>query len=597
MDRQNSYESVSDFAISKFKESLLNDEENHFNLMEDYNFPHWIEITDKVQSVWLKSYSDKLKIYNDDSQIDTLFNQFRTYMSKIMSKRSEYQALKKYIDYVIEFRINQIRTASFDDENDQKENVNNDENINKLALKAVVKLDALNLKPIKDLNSDLSLKKQEYIKNMNLFVVENLIRAHSKDGNINDNTTLVTDVAFEIDQEHVFGFLDNIPKYTNLFATCGNNIVNIIDSETGKIIKRFNDDLLMNRNKESFNCLAWSILNKNVSVLACAGAHGQIKIIVPKYSSCFSRIDAHTAPITCLLFHYKYSDILLSASDDNTIKIWRISLKEGSSDLDSECSNELLNTIQIGDNQTKTKETIFSMCFVSNDYFLIATRNNIYNIKLSDEILFGQKFDSPMEIQNESMTNEDVINFMTSKPKTKEYLTATPTKMIGISAQNMIYEELIIANKIIYYKDILFANLLNSNFVYIINISSELNEFNEENLVLKVVSNIKVDEGKSTEINKINLYKEEDSIIILKSSSDGNFYLIFLNETLDNYIRSMRYITPTDYVIKPYSDPGKKTNIKNYGLMEKPSVISTVYNSKVLISVTNQNMIVTLRKP
>ena len=60
------------------------------------------------------------------------------------------------------------------------------------------------------------------------------------------------------------------------------------------------------------------------------------------------------------------------------------------------------------------------MCFVSNDYFLIATRNNIYNIKLSDEILFGQKFDSPMEIQNESMTNEDVINFMTSKPKTKE---------------------------------------------------------------------------------------------------------------------------------------------------------------------------------
>lgn len=119
-------------------------------------------------------------------------------------------------------------------------------------------------------------------------------------------------MAYELDPSHQFGNYNDLPKYTNLCATCGYNIINILDTETGKIVKRFNDDLLMNKNKESFNCLAWSILNNNVSVLAGAGAHGQVKIIVPKYSSCFARIDAHSSPITCLLFHYKYSNILLS---------------------------------------------------------------------------------------------------------------------------------------------------------------------------------------------------------------------------------------------------------------------------------------------
>lgn len=60
------------------------------------------------------------------------------------------------------------------------------------------------------------------------------------------------------------------------------------------------------------------------------------------------------------------------------------------------------------------------MCFVSNDFLLISSSNSIYGINLSDDVLFNQKTSQPMDIQNENMSKEDTIAFMTSKPKTKE---------------------------------------------------------------------------------------------------------------------------------------------------------------------------------
>lgn len=61
------------------------------------------------------------------------------------------------------------------------------------------------------------------------------------------------------------------------------------------------------------------------------------------------------------------------------------------------------------------------MCFVPNDFLLISTRDSIYNVKLSDDVLFNQRTIQSIEIQNENMSNEDAIAFMTSKHKTKEY--------------------------------------------------------------------------------------------------------------------------------------------------------------------------------
>lgn len=62
---------------------------------------------------------------------------------------------------------------------------------------------------------------------------------------------------------------------------------------------------------KSYNCLSWTKI-KNTSVLAAAGKHGQIKIILPKYSACLARIDAHNGQINQLVFHHKYPNILFS---------------------------------------------------------------------------------------------------------------------------------------------------------------------------------------------------------------------------------------------------------------------------------------------
>ncbi|RNA31366.1 DEAD box ATP dependent RNA helicase [Brachionus plicatilis] len=591
MSQKSAFENTCDYAIEKFRESL-EQTENRRNFSDEFNFLNWKDIIQKLYNFWTKNYSDKLKIYQEENQVENLFYNFRSSMLKIMSKRSDYQTYRAYFEHVIDFFINEIKAHSFNNQEEHKENIGN--NHNKLSLNPFVKLDPLGAKLDQSKRSNVYNKQKELFKKVYHYDVENLIRAHSKDGNINDNSTPVTDAAFELSAENELSDINRVPKYTNLCATCGHNIINIMDTDSGKIIKRFNDDLLMNRNKESFNCLAWTILN-NLSVLVAAGSHGQIKIIVPKYSSCFARIDAHTMPITSLLFHYKYPNIILSASNDKTIKIWRLTLKAGSTDLDSECSSELLNTIQIGSKSKNENETIFSMCFVANDYLIISTTNDIYGIKLTDNVVFNHDKSQVMEVQEEKMSNEDIIAYMTSQQKTKEDLVAQKVKMIGISSQNVIYEESIVANKLLFYQTYLYASLLNSNLIYIIEILNE-NENGFENLVLKVVGNLKTCQEKSSELNKISLFIDDTIVYLIKTTNDGVFYLITLNDDLKNFTTSQKYIIPTDYTIKSYSDPARKTSIKNYGLLEKPSVINALCNGKTIVSTTNQNMIVAWKK-
>jgi WD40 repeat protein len=148
----------------------------------------------------------------------------------------------------------------------------------------------------------------------------------------------VNDAAFELDGPAPDNFL-SMPKYTNLCATCGLNIVNIIDVNSGKIVKRFNDEVVMNRTKEVYNKVAWTHTN-GTSILVAGGLHGQVKIILPKFSMCISKIDAHASQIYGLKFHYKYSNILLTSSDDHRIHIWKLNFKEAEKDLEWECAYE-----------------------------------------------------------------------------------------------------------------------------------------------------------------------------------------------------------------------------------------------------------------
>ena len=87
------------------------------------------------------------------------------------------------------------------------------------------------------------------------------------------------------------------------------------------------------------NRVAWTHIN-GASILVTGGLLGQIKIIVPTFSMCISKLDAHNGPISSLLFHYKYSDILLTSSNDGYVKIWKLKFKEATVDIEWECSHE-----------------------------------------------------------------------------------------------------------------------------------------------------------------------------------------------------------------------------------------------------------------
>lgn len=87
--------------------------------------------------------------------------------------------------------------------------------------------------------------------NLHDFQLKHLIRAHSQGGNSSDRSTPVNDAAFELSPDaEISGTLSESLTYTNICATCGLNIINLIDTATGKIVKRFNDDAFVNKQKE-----------------------------------------------------------------------------------------------------------------------------------------------------------------------------------------------------------------------------------------------------------------------------------------------------------------------------------------------------------
>jgi WD40 repeat protein len=234
-----------------------------------------------------------------------------------------------------------IRNNASSSSNQEEQKENNKPELFKLPPVSVLikAFDISNNQPLTNNKQSNMQAKKDLIKKMGQFDVSHLIRAHSKNNDVNDTATTINDAEFEIAPNGYPTQLGHLPVYTNIAATCGDTIINFIDVETGKIIKRFNDDFIINNAKEVYSRLAWTNIN-GTSILAAAGSHGQIKLILPKYSVCLNRVDAHKDPVLALIFHYKFPNILLSASHDNQIKIWRIDLKESVADIECECQCE-----------------------------------------------------------------------------------------------------------------------------------------------------------------------------------------------------------------------------------------------------------------
>jgi hypothetical protein len=188
----------------------------------------------KVQNLWKKSYLSNFR-YVEPSDHENLFFKFKSDIMRIYSKRTEFASMKKSLEAIIDREVASIRSDPF-----QLDELK--ENDSTLAMNNVSMTKNAPLLPprLKD--------KETIIQEFRRYTLSNLIRAHSKDGSSHDNLTQVNDIAFEL--QSVSSDLSVLPKYTNLFATCGQNIVNIIDANTGKVIKRYNDDTVVNRQKE-----------------------------------------------------------------------------------------------------------------------------------------------------------------------------------------------------------------------------------------------------------------------------------------------------------------------------------------------------------
>ncbi len=187
-----------------------------------------------MKNLWQKSYQNHL-VYSEN-ETEGLIEKFKHDALKIFAKRNEYANLKKYFEYVVEYQVNQIRNGVYDEISEQKENVCN---------KAKVLIKPLDKTIIKE---HVNKTKKEIISNMSQFELSHMLRGHSKDNNIEDSTTSVNDAAFELAKLNKNLLSKSV--HTNLCATCGHNIINLIDVESGKILQRFVDDMVFNKTKD-----------------------------------------------------------------------------------------------------------------------------------------------------------------------------------------------------------------------------------------------------------------------------------------------------------------------------------------------------------
>jgi hypothetical protein len=194
--------------------------------------------------LWKKNHQNNFR-YTEPSDHENLFFKFKSEVMRIYSKRTEFASMKKSLGAIIDREVASIRNDPFQHD-ESKENDStlsgtmNSSNMS-IAMKNVMAPPAP--PRLKD--------KETIIQEFRRYSISNLIRAHSKDGSSHDNQTQVNDIAFEL--QSATSDLSVLPKYTNLFATCGLNIVNIIDASTGKVTKRYNDESIVNRQKEVFD--------------------------------------------------------------------------------------------------------------------------------------------------------------------------------------------------------------------------------------------------------------------------------------------------------------------------------------------------------
>ncbi|RWS31804.1 leucine-rich repeat and WD repeat-containing protein 1-like isoform X2 [Leptotrombidium deliense] len=111
---------------------------------------------------------------------------------------------------------------------------------------------------------------------------------------------------------------------SDFVASCGGNIVCLIDCVTATVKKRYCDANI----NERFFCLAWTVVPRNGELenltLAVGGSESYIVLLDGVDLLCFCKFKAHEKDVNTLLFHPTKPTWLLSGSYDQRIKVWDI---------------------------------------------------------------------------------------------------------------------------------------------------------------------------------------------------------------------------------------------------------------------------------
>ncbi|XP_013379781.1 leucine-rich repeat and WD repeat-containing protein 1 isoform X2 [Lingula anatina] len=146
------------------------------------------------------------------------------------------------------------------------------------------------------------------------------VRCHAKDNNPSDNRTKVWKCAFEPE-------LDNPGETTNIVATCGGDILCLLDCSTGKLMMRYKLP------KEHFFTVAWTTVcsstssgrgSKRTNILATGGKLGIVHLIHPAQHLCYAELKGHTKYISSLLVHPEEPTWLFSGGADAKVILWDI---------------------------------------------------------------------------------------------------------------------------------------------------------------------------------------------------------------------------------------------------------------------------------